>query len=150
MPTPGQRPAVGPSTQLRNPAIDLTSDVGQKIYTAALERRCLFLSIRDVQLRSVCEIATGRPYDSFDPSALTYEEMMEHVAQDMSAGLNISIQDAREIVARNRQTSNPSQIEGVKTQSNAPVEKAQPSTLPSDYETQLREFNKKNAQEVSD
>ena len=99
------------STQMRNPGIDLSSDVGQKIYTAALERRCLLLSIRDVQLRSVCELATGRPYDSFDPSGLTYDQLMDQVAHDMAAGLNISLNQAKEIVAKNRTTSNPTQVE---------------------------------------
>jgi hypothetical protein len=100
-----------PSTQMRNPAIDLTTDEGQKIYTALLERRLLFMSIRDMQLRSVCELATGRPYDTFDPSDMSYDEIMEHVAQDMARGLNLSIQEARDRVAQNRQTSNPTQIE---------------------------------------
>lgn len=101
------------STQMRNPGIDLSSDVGQKIYTAALERRCLLLSIRDVQLRSVCELATGRPYDSFDPSQMTYDQLMDHVAQDMATGLNISLSQAKEIVAKNKDTSNPTQVEGI-------------------------------------
>lgn len=99
------------STQLRNPSLDLQSDVRQKIYTAALERRLTLLEIRDVQMRSVCEAATGVPYDSFDPKEMSMDDICEVVAQDMSRGLNLSIQDARDLVARNRQTANPSQKE---------------------------------------
>lgn len=96
------------STELRNPALELSSDTGQKIYTAALERRLVFLSIRDVQLRSALEAATGRAYDTFDPQDMTFEDICEVVAQDMSRGLNISIQDARDRVQENVQTASPS------------------------------------------
>lgn len=96
------------STELRNPALELTSDIGQKIYIAALERRLVFLSIRDVQLRSALEAATGRAYDTFDPQDMTFEDICEVVAQDMSRGLNISIQDARDRVQENVQTASPS------------------------------------------
>jgi len=99
------------STQLRNPALDLASDVRQKIYTAALERRLVLLEIRDVQLRSVCEAATGVPYDSFDPTGMTFDDICEVVADDLARGLNLSIQEARDLVARNRVTANPSQVE---------------------------------------
>lgn len=134
MSTPFSQPSQ--STQLRNPSIDLSSDLGQKIYISALERRCLFLTTRDTQLRSVCELATGRPYDSFDPSELTYDQLMEHVAKDMSKGLNISLARAMEIVALNRQSSSPSQVEKVGDGVSA---------LPSNYETSLRAFNEKSA-----
>ena len=134
MSTPFSQPSQ--STQLRNPSIDLSSDLGQKIYISALERRCLFLTTRDTQLRSVCELATGRPYDSFDPSELTYDQLMEHVAKDMSKGLNIPLERAREIVALNKQSSNPSQVEKAGDG---------PSALPSNYETSLRAFNEQNA-----
>lgn len=102
------------STQLRNPGMDLMSDERQKIYTAALERRNLFLTHRDMQMRAVCEAATGVPYDSFDPSTLTFEDVKEHVAQDMSRGLSITVDEARGIVEQNYQTANPTSIKGEK------------------------------------
>ena len=134
MSTPFSQPSQ--STQLRNPSIDLSSDLGQKIYISALERRCLFLTTRDTQLRSVCELATGRPYDSFDPSELTYDQLMEHEAEDMTQGLNISLARAMEIVAPHRQSSSPSQVEKVGDGGSA---------LPSNYETSPRAFNEKSA-----
>lgn len=97
------------STQLRNPALDIKSDEGQKIYIAMLERRLVMMTIRDVQLRSVCELATGRPYDSFDPASLSYDDLKEQVAQDISRGLNLSIQEARSRVAEHAIMSNPAQ-----------------------------------------
>jgi hypothetical protein len=99
------------STQLRNPSQELSSDVNQKIYIAALERRIVFLSIRDVQLRSALEAATGRAYDSFDPTGMTYEDICEVVAQDLSRGLNLSIDEARSRVRENSIIANPSQME---------------------------------------
>lgn len=96
------------STELRNPAIELMSDQSQKIYIAALERRIVMLSIRDVQLRSALEAATGRAYDSFDPSGMTYEDICEVIAHDLSRGLNISIDEARSRVQENSLTANPS------------------------------------------
>ena len=98
------------STQLRNPTPDQT-DAGLRVYCAALERRLILMTIRDIKLRSVCELATGQPYDSYDPSDLTFDEIMEQVAQDMSRGLNLSIQEARSRVAQNRQLSSPTQTE---------------------------------------
>jgi hypothetical protein len=98
------------SSQLTNPMPDAT-DEGLRIYCAALERRLILYTIRDVRLRSVCEIATGQPYDSFDPRDMSYEDIMEHVAQDMARGLNLSIQDARDRVRENSQSANPSQME---------------------------------------
>lgn len=105
------RPRVPQSTELRNPAQELQGDISQKIYTAALERRVVLLSIRDVQLRSALEAATGRPYDSFDPTGMTFEDIQEVVAQDMSRGLNLSIDEARSRVQENSITANPSQRE---------------------------------------
>jgi len=98
------------STELRNPMPDAT-DEGLRVYCAALERRLILLSIRDIRLRSVLEIATGQSYDSFDPRDMSYEELMEHVAQDMARGLDLSIQDARDRVAQNSQAANPSRME---------------------------------------
>lgn len=96
------------STELRNPALELMSDQSQKIYIAALERRLVLLSIRDVQLRSALEAATGRAYDSFDPSGMTYEDICEVIAHDLSRGLNLSIEEARSRVQENSITANPS------------------------------------------
>lgn len=109
MTVPARRP--NQSTQLRNPAMDLQTDVRQKIYIAALERRLVMLEVRDIQLRSVCEAATGVPYDSFDPAGMSFDDICEVVAQDISRGLNLSIKEARDLVARNRISANPSQME---------------------------------------
>lgn len=96
------------STELRNPALDLQSDIRQKVYIAALEKQVMALARRDVQLRSVCEAATGVPYDSFDPRDMSYEDIAEVVAADMARGLNLSIDEARSLVAEHTQTANPS------------------------------------------
>lgn len=101
-----------PPSQMRNPSLDLSSDVGQKVYTGALERRLLLMTIRDVQLRSVCELATGRPYDSFNPDGMSYDDLLEHVVGDLQRGLNLSKKDARDLVERNKITSNATQAEG--------------------------------------
>jgi hypothetical protein len=98
------------STQLRNPIPDQT-DEGLRVYCAALERRLILMTLRDIKLRTVCELATGQPYDSYDPADLTFDEIMEQVAQDMSRGLNLSIQEARSRVAHNRKLSTPTQAE---------------------------------------
>ena len=99
-----------PSTQLRNPTPDQT-DEGLRVYCAALERRLIKMTLRDIKLRTVCELATGQPYDSYDPSDLTFDEIMEQVAQDLSRGLNLSIREARSRVSQNRQLSSPTQAE---------------------------------------
>ena len=95
------------STELRNPSLELMTDAGQKIYLAALERRLILLSIRDVQLRSALEAATGRAYDTFDPTDMTFEDICEVVANDMARGLNLSIDEARKRVKENSETANP-------------------------------------------
>jgi hypothetical protein len=100
-----------PSTQLTNPMPDAT-DEGLRVHCAVLERMCMALTLRDIRMRSVCELATGRPYDSFDASEMTYDELMEQVAQDMARGLDLSIQEARDRVARNKELSNPAQSKG--------------------------------------
>lgn len=101
------------SRQLRNPMPDQT-DEGLRLYCAALERRLILMTLRDIKLRTVCELATGQPYDSYDPSDLTFDEIMEQVAQDLSRGLNLSLKEARDRVAQNRQLSSPTQTEGAK------------------------------------
>ena len=114
MPSPSfanPRPRSPESTQLRNPALELQTDNSQKIYIAALERRLFYYTIRDIQLRSALEAATGRPYDSFDPREMTYEDICEVVAADLSRGLNLSIDEARSLVEQHFQTANPSQME---------------------------------------
>ena len=101
------RPRNNPSTELRNPALELMTDQRQKIYIAALERRLIILSIRDVQLRSALEAATGRAYDTFDPANMNFKDICEVVAGDLARGLNITIKDARDRVQENVQTANP-------------------------------------------
>lgn len=58
-------------------------------------------------MRAALELATGVPYDSLDFSTLSYEDIQEQVAQDMSRGLNIGLQEARERVQANKIMSNP-------------------------------------------
>ncbi len=94
------------STQLRNPMPD-TTDEGKRVYIAALERRLLFYMLRDVKLRACLELATGIPYDTEDLSEMTFDDLAEYVALDMSRGLKISIQEARERVQTNKIMSNP-------------------------------------------
>ena len=98
-----------PSTQIRNPMPDQT-DEGLRLYCSILERRVILLTLRDIRLRTVCELATGQPYDSFDPSEMSHEDIMEQVVQDMALGLGISIQEARARVAQNKELSNPAQV----------------------------------------
>lgn len=94
------------SPELRNPSPD-TTDEGQKIYIALLERRLLYFALRDMKMRACLELATGVPYDATDFSKLSYDDMAELIAQDMTRGLNISIQEARTRVAENKIMSNP-------------------------------------------
>ena len=98
------RPA--PSTQLRVPTPESTNE-GKLLYIAALERRLLFYSLRDIKMRAALELATGVPYDSTDFSDLSFDDLCEMIAQDMSRGLNISIQESRERVQTNKIMSNP-------------------------------------------
>lgn len=94
------------STLLRNPTPDST-DEGRIVYIAALERRLLFYMLRDVKMRAALELATGVPYDSTNFENLSFDDLQELIAQDMSRGLNISIQEARERVHNNKVISNP-------------------------------------------
>ena len=98
------RPA--PSTQLRNPTPDST-EVGKEVYIALLERRIIYYIVRDVKMRAALELATGVPYDSVNLNDLSLEEIEEIVAQDMSRGLNISVEEAHTRVSENRITANP-------------------------------------------
>lgn len=95
-----------PSTQLRVPTPESTNE-GKLVYIATLERRLLFYTLRDLKMRAALELATGVPYDSLDFSTLSYEDIQEQVAQDMSRGLNIGLQEARERVQANKIMSNP-------------------------------------------
>lgn len=98
------RPA--PSTQLRNPTPDST-EAGKAIYVALLERRIIYYIVRDIKMRAALELATGVPYDSVNLNDLSSEDIAEIIAQDMSRGLNISVEDARARVSENRITANP-------------------------------------------
>lgn len=95
-----------PSTQLRAPTPEDTNE-GRLVYTAMLERRLLFYALRDIKMRAALELATGVPYDSTDFSKLTFDDLCELVAQDMSRGLGISLNEARERVQSNKIMSNP-------------------------------------------
>ena len=102
---------VAQSTQLRNPTSDLSTDIRQKIYIAALEKQVIKFALRDVQFRSVCEAATGIPYDSFDPAGMSIEDIQKVVADDMVRGLSVTLDEARSLVQENWKTANPSQKE---------------------------------------
>lgn len=94
------------STELRNPTPDST-DEGQKIYIALLERRLMYFALRDMKLRACLELATGVPYDTTDFSELTFGDIQELISQDMARGLNISITESRKRVSENKIMSNP-------------------------------------------
>jgi len=98
------RPA--PSTQLRVPTPESTNE-GKLLYIAALERRLLFYSLRDIKMRAALELATGVPYDSTDFGDLSFDDLCEMIAQDMARGLNISVTEAKARVSENRITANP-------------------------------------------
>lgn len=87
------------SSQINSAFPDRTID-GLAKYCAALERKLVHLTLKDVRMRTVCEIATGAAYDSFDPSDMTFEQLQEQVAHDMARGLKMSIQEARELVEK--------------------------------------------------
>ena len=95
-----------PSTQLRVPAPEVTNE-GKLVYIAALERRVLFYTLRDVKMRAALELATGVPYDSVDFSELTFSDLEEMIASDMARGLNITMEEARKRVSENKIISNP-------------------------------------------
>lgn len=99
------------STQLRNPSLDLVTDIREKIYIAVLQKQVIRFCQRDVQWRALAEAATGVPYDSFDPLSVSKEDIQEIVAQDMVRGLSVSIEEARSLVQENWITANPSQKE---------------------------------------
>lgn len=100
------QPAFIQSTQLRNPTPD-TTDEGQKVYIALLERRVIYYALRDIKMRACLELATGVPYDTHDITNLSFDDLGELIAQDMSQGLKISLQEARERVQSNKIMSNP-------------------------------------------
>lgn len=97
------------STELRNPSPDST-DAGKLVYIAALERRVLYYSIRDIKMRAALEIATGVPYDSTDFQSLSFNDLEEMIAQDMARGLNLPIQECRKRVSENKISANPDTV----------------------------------------
>lgn len=108
MTRPNPRPLA--STQLKVPVTD-DSFEGVKVENALLHRRCLFLLTADVKLRAALELATGVPWDSENLTDLSGDKLEEHVARNMSHGLQIPIEEARKRVAKNKRLANPSQIE---------------------------------------
>jgi hypothetical protein len=94
------------STALRTPTPEDT-DAGRLVYIAALERKIIFNSIRDMKFRAALELATGVPYDAKDFSQLTFDDIQEEIAQDMSRGLGLSLLEARRRVSLNKVSSNP-------------------------------------------
>jgi hypothetical protein len=95
-----------PSSALRTPTPEDT-DAGKLVYIAALERRVLFYSLKDIKMRAALELATGVPYDATDFSQLTFSDLQEMIAQDMARGLNLSLQESRRRVSQNKISSNP-------------------------------------------
>jgi len=96
----------GPSTQLRVPTPEETNE-GKLLYIAALERRVIFYALRDIKMRAALELATGVPYDEVDFSTMSFDDLSEMVAQDVSRGLNISIEESRNRVRDNIISSSP-------------------------------------------
>lgn len=95
-----------PSTLLRVPTPEDT-DEGKIIYIAALERRLLFYTLRDVKMRAALELATGVPYDEVKFEDLSFVDIKNIIIQEMARGLNISVEDATERVNSNIIMSNP-------------------------------------------
>lgn len=98
------RPA--PSTQLRVPAPQDTNE-GKLLYIAALERKVISYSLRDIKMRAALEIATGVPYDEVDFSTMSFDDLREMVVQDIARGLNISVEEATNRVRDNIISSSP-------------------------------------------
>ena len=94
------------STALRTPTPEDT-DAGKLVYIAALERKVLFSSLTDMKMRVALELATGVPYDTVDFSELSFDDIQEAIANDMSRGLGISLLEARRRVSLNKVSSNP-------------------------------------------
>lgn len=111
MTMPTRRPAQ--STRLRSPMPEETSE-GKDIYLGFLERYNILLTRENLRLRACLELATGQPWDSVDTADMSNEDIDEYVARDIARGLNLSIKDARSLVAENKVTANPSQVEGKK------------------------------------
>jgi hypothetical protein len=80
---------------------------GKLLYIAALERRVIFYALRDIKMRAALELATGVPYDEVDFSTMSFDDLSEMVAQDVSRGLNISIEESRNRVRDNIISSSP-------------------------------------------
>ena len=99
---------MAPLTQTRNPQPDV-DDQGRKVFLALLERRALFLSHENLRLRACLERATGTQWDSTNFADLTAEQMDEIVANEISVGLRMSIEDARALVEQNKAMANPDQ-----------------------------------------
>lgn len=94
------------STALRTPTPEDTNE-GKLTYIAALERKVLFNSVRDIKMRAALELATGVPYDSVNFTDLSFDDIQEMIAQDMSRGLGLSLLEARRRVSLNKVSSNP-------------------------------------------
>lgn len=102
-----------PSTRIRNPMPDAT-DEQAKIENAILHRRIIMLETQALKFCAALEFATGVPWDEVDLRELDEglnDRIAEYVAQSMSRGLGISIEDARQRVTEHGRIVNHSQIE---------------------------------------
>lgn len=104
------------SSALRSPMPEQTPE-GANIYLNLVEARMIILTRENLRLRACLEAATGQAWDAVNTGGLTNEQIDEYVSQDISRGLNLSIEDARSLVQENKLTANPSQVEGEKSQS---------------------------------
>jgi hypothetical protein len=91
---------------LRVPAPQDTNE-GKLLYIAALERKVISYSLRDIKMRAALEIATGVPYDEVDFSTMSFDDLREMVVQDIARGLNISVEEATNRVRDNIISSSP-------------------------------------------
>lgn len=94
------------STVLRVPAPESTNE-GRLTYIAALERRVIALSLVNIKFRAALELATGVPYDSTNFDNLSFSDLEETIAHDMSRGLKITLEEARKRIQENKIISNP-------------------------------------------
>ena len=90
------------------------SDEQAKIENAMLYRRIIMLEVQNLKFCAALEFATGVPWDEVDLRELDpglAEGVAEYVAQSLSRGLNIPIEDARQRVTEHGVIANRTQIE---------------------------------------
>lgn len=97
-----------PSTGLRNPLVGMVLDEVAAVYVRKLTARLVLLELRDIQLRTRLEIATGEAWDSENFADMSADQIQEEIAESMVRGLGITRLEALKRVRENYATSNPS------------------------------------------